>query len=142
MEQDERANTHYKDTVFRLLFSDKARLLSLYNALSEKRSDNIDDLTVVTLKDAIYMEVKNDIAFLVGTDIHMYEHQSTINPNMPLRFLEYIASEYPLSLRSAYEFANANVAAAHRQEEHLFAKAREAAHTSLCGVLQRNRKYP
>ena len=94
MMQDKRANTHYKDTVFRLLFSDKARLLSLYNALSEKRCDNIDDLVVVTLADAIYMEVKNDIAFLIGTDIHMYEHQSTINPNMPLRFLEYITSEY------------------------------------------------
>ena len=94
MVQDERVNTHYKDTVFRLLFSDKARLLSLYNALSERRCDNIDELKVVTLKDAIYMEVKHDIAFLIGTDIHMYEHQSTINPNMPLRFLEYIASEY------------------------------------------------
>ena len=87
-------NVNYKDTVFRMLFSDKARLLSLYNALSPKRCDNIDDLVVVTLADAIYMEVKNDIAFLVGTDIHMWEHQSTINPNMPLRFLQYIATEY------------------------------------------------
>ena len=77
-------NVHYKDTVFRLLFSDKMRLLSLYNALSPKHCDNIDDLTVVTLEDAIYMELKNDIAFLVGTDIHMYEHQSTVNPNMPV----------------------------------------------------------
>ena len=77
-------NVHYKDTVFRLLFSDKARLLSLYNALSSKRCDNIDDLKVVTLEDAIYMEMKNDIAFLVGTDIHMWEHQSTVNPNMPV----------------------------------------------------------
>ena len=94
MVQDERVNTHYKDTVFRLLFSDKARLLSLYNALSDKRCDNVDDLKVVTLADAIYMEVKNDIAFLVGTDIHLWEHQSTVNPNMPLRFLEYITSEY------------------------------------------------
>ena len=87
-------NVQYKDTVFRLLFSDKARLLSLYNALSSRRCDNIDDLKVVTLQDAIYMEMKNDIAFLVGTDIHMWEHQSTYNPNMPLRFLQYIATEY------------------------------------------------
>ena len=87
-------NHNYKDTVFRLLFSDKERLLSLYNALSPKRCDNPDLLTVVTLEDAIYMEVKNDIAFMIGTDIHMYEHQSTINPNMPLRFLQYIATEY------------------------------------------------
>ena len=94
MAEGERINFKYKDTVFRLLFSDKERLLSLYNALSTKRCDNIDDLKVVTLEDAIYMEVKNDIAFLVGTDIHMYEHQSTFNPNMPLRFLQYIAAEY------------------------------------------------
>ena len=87
-------NRQIKDTVFRLLFSDKERLLSLYNALSPKRCDNINELTVVTLADAIYMEVKNDIAFLVGTDIHLWEHQSTTNPNMPLRFLEYIAAEY------------------------------------------------
>ena len=87
-------NVHYKDTVFRLLFSDKARLLSLYNALSPNHCDNPDLLKVVTLDDAIYMEVKNDIAFLVGTDIHLWEHQSTTNPNMPLRFLEYIAAEY------------------------------------------------
>ena len=87
-------NVNYKDTVFRMLFSDKTRLLSLYNALSPKRCDDPDLLKVVTLTDAIYMEVKNDIAFLVGTDIHLYEHQSTINPNMPLRFLQYIAAEY------------------------------------------------
>ena len=87
-------NVNYKDTVFRMLFSDKTRLLSLYNALSPKRCDDPDLLKVVTLADAIYMEVKNDIAFLVGTDIHLYEHQSTINPNMPLRFLQYIAVEY------------------------------------------------
>ena len=94
MADDKRINFKYKDTVFRLLFSDKDRLLSLYNALSPKHCDSVDDLTVVTLEDAIYMEVKNDIAFLVGTDIHLYEHQSTINPNMSLRFLQYIAAEY------------------------------------------------
>ena len=49
-----------------------------------QRRDNIDDLKVVTLQDAIYMEMKNDIAFLVGTDIHLWEHQSTVNPNMPV----------------------------------------------------------
>ena len=70
--------------MFCLLFSDKERLLSLYDALSEKHCDNIDDLKVVTLEDAIYMEMKNDIAFLIGTDIHMWEHQSTVNPNMPV----------------------------------------------------------
>lgn len=94
MVHDERVNSKYKDTVFRLLFSDKDRLLSLYNALSTRHCNNTDELEVVTLESAIYMEVKNDIAFLIGTDIHLYEHQSTFNPNMPLRFLEYITAEY------------------------------------------------
>ena len=87
-------NTKYKDTVFRLLFSDKERLLSLYNAISPKRCNDAKQLEVVTLKNAIYMELKNDTAFLLGDDIHLYEHQSTQNPNMPLRFLEYISAEY------------------------------------------------
>ena len=87
-------NFRYKDTVFRMLFSDKVNLLSLYNAISPKRCDNIEELRVVTLANAIYMGVKNDIAFLIGDDIHLYEHQSTKNPNMPLRFLEYITAEY------------------------------------------------
>lgn len=87
-------NFRYKDTVFRLLFSDKARLLSLYNVLNKTSYTNPDELKVVTLENAIYMEVKNDIAFLIADSLHLYEHQSTRNPNMPLRFLQYIASAY------------------------------------------------
>ena len=87
-------NVRYKDTVFRLLFSDKARLLSLYNALNKTNYTDPDELEVVTLSQAIYMEVKNDIAFLIADSLHLYEHQSTRNPNMPLRFLQYITSEY------------------------------------------------
>ena len=94
MQEENAVNFAHKDTVFRKLFSDKANLLSLYNALNKKKYDNPDELTVVTLENAIYMEMKNDIAFMIGFDIHMYEHQSTQNPNMPLRFLQYIAEEY------------------------------------------------
>ena len=94
MLQDGHVNTKYKDTVFRLLFSDKKRLLSLYNAMSGRPCNSVDDLKVVTLENAIYMEVKNDIAFLLGDCLHLWEHQSIRNPNMPLRFLEYIATEY------------------------------------------------
>lgn len=76
-------NFKYKDTVFRMLFSDKKRLLSLFNAISPRRCDDVDQLEVVTLENAIYMELKNDIAFLLQDDIHLWEHQSTTNPNMP-----------------------------------------------------------
>ena len=87
-------NRNYKDTIFRWLFSDKENLLSLYNAISGKHYEDPDALTIVTLKNAVYMGMKNDIAFVLETGLYLYEHQSTYNPNIPLRDLFYIASEY------------------------------------------------
>ena len=88
------ANRQYKDTVFRMLFSEKENLLSLYNAVTGKAYQNADDLKIVTLENAIYMGMKNDLAFMLETNIYLYEHQSTLNPNIPLRDLIYIGIEY------------------------------------------------
>ena len=88
------ANRNYKDTVFRMLFSDRKNLLSLYNAVSGSHYDDPEKLEIITLENAIYMGMKNDLAFIIGTDLFLYEHQSTYNPNMPLRDLFYISSEY------------------------------------------------
>ena len=89
-----RANRRYKDTVFRMLFLDKKHLLSLYNAVSGKSYTDPEQLQIVTLENAVYMGMKNDLAFIVDTNLFLYEHQSTYNPNMPLRDLFYISSEY------------------------------------------------
>ena len=89
-----RSNRNYKDTVFRMLFSDRKNLLSLYNAVSGAHYDDPEKLEIVTLENAIYMGMKNDLAFIIDTDLFLYEHQSTYNPNMPLRDLFYISSEY------------------------------------------------
>ena len=88
------ANRQYKDTVFRMLFSEKENLLSLYNAVTGNAYRNADDLKIVTLENAIYMGMKNDLAFMLETNIYLYEHQSTLNPNIPLRDLIYIGIEY------------------------------------------------
>ena len=88
------ANKKYKDTIFRMLFSDKKNLLSLYNALNGKNYSNCDQLEIVTLENAIYMSMKNDLAFILDLDLFLWEHQSTYNPNVPLRDLMYIAKEY------------------------------------------------
>ena len=77
-----------------MLFSDKEKLLSLYNAMNDRHYENAEDLKIVTLKNAIYMGMKNDLAFMVDTQICLYEHQSTKNPNMPLRDMFYISLEY------------------------------------------------
>ena len=88
------ANRNYKDTVFRMLFSDRKNLLSLYNAVNQSNYKNPEDLEIVTLENAIYMGIKNDLAFIMDTNLYLYEHQSPYNPNMPLRDLFYICSEY------------------------------------------------
>ncbi len=88
------ANRKFKDTVFRMLFSDKEALLSLYNAVNNSHYTDSGALEIVTLENAIYMGMKNDLAFILDMNLYLYEHQSTINPNIPLRDLFYIAAEY------------------------------------------------
>ncbi|MDR1785767.1 MAG: hypothetical protein LBR23_04795 [Spirochaetaceae bacterium] len=88
-------NTRYKDSVFTLLFSDPDRLRELYNALSGSNYGADTPITINTLQDALFMDRCNDISFTIGDRlVVLIEHQSTINANMPLRFLLYIARVY------------------------------------------------
>lgn len=87
-------NTKHKDVLFRMIFSDKKDLLELYNAVNDTDYQDMDALTITTLEDALYMGYKNDISFLFGEMLSLYEHQSTPNPNMPLRGLLYFARNY------------------------------------------------
>ena len=93
------ANRKYKDTIFRWLFSDRKNLLSLYNAVTGRNYTDADALDIVTLESAVYLGMKNDVAFLVDTRLYLCEHQSTYNPNIPLRNLFYIASEYQVLVK-------------------------------------------
>ncbi|MDR0452161.1 MAG: Rpn family recombination-promoting nuclease/putative transposase [Treponema sp.] len=89
------ANRQYKDSVFSLLFSDPDTLRELYSALSGVSLDPAVPITINTLENVLYMDRINDISFAVADKIVIVlEHQSTINPNMPLRILMYIAAIY------------------------------------------------
>lgn len=81
----------YKDTVFRFLFSDRKRALALYNGINDTNYQDESLLEFNTLENAIYMNLYNDISFVIVNQIHLYEHQSTLPINMPLRDLLYIA---------------------------------------------------
>ncbi len=94
MEETTKAIRNYKDTVFRMLFRDKRRLLELYNAVNQTAYQNPEELEIVTLDNAVYLGMKNDVSFIIDFHLYLYEHQSTVNPNMPLRFLYYVAREY------------------------------------------------
>ena len=91
---ENRINRRYKDSLFRKVFSDKKDLLDLYNALNGTDYSNEEELTVTTLEDVLYISVKNDLSFLIGGTINLYEHQSSYNPNMPVRGLMYFARLY------------------------------------------------
>lgn len=81
----------YKDTIFRMLYKDRERALSLYNSVNGTTYDNPEMLEFNTLDNAIYMNVKNDLSFLIANQVNLYEHQSTLPVNMPLRDLFYVA---------------------------------------------------
>ena len=95
MDNNTNVNKRYKDTIFRKLFGEnKANALSLYNAINGTNYAEDSDFEYTTLEDVVYMGMKNDISFVVGTSLSLYEHQSTYNPNMPLRGFLYFADLY------------------------------------------------
>ena len=91
---EHRVNRKSKDSLFRKIFSDRKDLLDLYNALNGTQYTDEEELTVTTLEDVIYISIKNDVSFLLGGTMNLYEHQSSYNPNMPIRGLLYLARLY------------------------------------------------
>ena len=92
-------NRRYKDSVFVDLFSNdrtaKDNFLALYNALYNTNYQSTDILKNMRLKQTMYMSFANDVSYLVDNKIIVLaEHQSTVNPNMPLRCLEYVTRLY------------------------------------------------
>ena len=86
------ANRLYKDRVFKFIFGNpenKEWTLSLYNAVNGSNYSNPDDIQFNTIEDAVYMSMKNDVSFIILDEMNLWEHQSSFNPNMPMRFLTY-----------------------------------------------------
>lgn len=84
----------YRDELFRYIFSNKKVLLELYNAINNSDYHDESQLTFYTIENIIYMGYKNDLSFIVCGMLNLYEHQSSINPNMPLRGVFYFARQY------------------------------------------------
>ena len=94
-------NRRYKDSVFVDFFGEdknaKANFLTLYNALHGTSLGASTEIEALRLEQVMYMAFRNDVACLVdGKIIVLVEHQSTINANMPLRFLQYATRLYEL----------------------------------------------
>jgi len=88
-------NKKHKSSVFSTLFSTPEALRELYSAIEgiEIPKDAIIDIN--TLSDVLFMEQINDVSFTIDDRIVvLIEHQSTINENVPIRLLVYIARVY------------------------------------------------
>ncbi|UTC62321.1 Rpn family recombination-promoting nuclease/putative transposase [Treponema sp. OMZ 787] len=104
------ANRKYKDSVFVDLFSEdekaKENFLSLYNALHGTELKDTAQLKNIRLDQVLYMSFYNDVSYLVDNKIIVLaEHQSTINPNMPLRCLEYVSRLYEALFESKEKYS-------------------------------------
>lgn len=90
-------NEEHKDRVFKFLFGhpeNRVWTLALYNAVNGSSYDNPDDIEFNTIEDAVYLGMKNDVSFIIVDEMNLWEHQSTFNPNMPMRFFLYAGKLY------------------------------------------------
>ena len=81
----------YRSNVFCMLMEEPCYALQVYNALNNTNDEDVSLVQMVRFDGGLLLSMRNDAAFIVGTDINLYEHQSTYNPNMPLRCLFYYA---------------------------------------------------
>ena len=89
------ANRKYKDSLFTALFNEPQNLRELYNALADTNYGEETPIEINTLGDVLLKGIKNDISFTIDIKfVVLLEHQSTINANMPLRCLMYMARVY------------------------------------------------
>jgi hypothetical protein len=92
---EHKPNREYRASLFVSLFSEPEKLIELYNALSGTDYPPDTQVEIATLNDVLFMDRINDLAFVLGGKlVILVEHQSTINENMPLRFLIYLGRVY------------------------------------------------
>ena len=90
-------NPKYKDRLFSFIFGseeNKEWTLSLYNAISGSNYTDPDAIKITTIKEIMYLGMRNDVAFLISWEINLFEQQSTFNPNMPVRLFQYAGNLY------------------------------------------------
>ena len=87
---EDNGNREYKDSLFVYLFGNekyKRFTLELYNAINGTHYTDEDEVEITTLEKVVYINVKNDVSFLISGKMNFYEHQSTYSANIPLRML-------------------------------------------------------
>ena len=90
-------NKEYKDRLFSFIFGDpdnRRWTLSLYNAVNGSDYKDPNAIQIKTIKEVLYLGMHNDVSFQILDVINLYEQQSSYNPNMPLRQMQYAGNVY------------------------------------------------
>lgn len=82
-------NREFKSDVFSMLMENPKNALEVYNALNNSSIEDPNLVDICTLEKGISLTVRNDAAFIVDASLSVYEHQSTVCPNMSMRSLIY-----------------------------------------------------
>jgi len=85
-------NREYRSDVFSMLMADKKNALQVYNALNGTHYDDPELVEIHTIDKGVSLSVRNDAAIVVDSSLSLYEHQSTVCPNMPIRCLFYVSN--------------------------------------------------
>ena len=105
-------NDEHKDRVFKFLFGNpenKHWTLSLHNAVNGSSYSDPEEIQFNTIEDAVYLGMKNDASFIILNELNLWEHQSTFNPNMPMRFFLYATKLYEKHITSSEYYAYSSV---------------------------------
>jgi len=103
----EKVNRNHKNSVFSSLFSDPDILRELYSAIEGITIPPDISIKINTLKDILYKDQINDLSFTIDNRlVVLIEHQSTINENIPLRLLMYIARVYEKIIKRRKRYQN------------------------------------
>ena len=87
----------YRDRLFNFIFGNEAHpewTLSLYNAVNHTNYTDPSLIELTTIRETLYLGMHNDVSFLIASLMNLYEQQSSYNPNMPVRLLQYAGNMY------------------------------------------------
>jgi len=84
----QKSSRQFKDTFFRALFHEERRALELCNAVENTDFPVGTPIKFYTRGDTSLTRRNNDFACTINEQLlYFNDHQGTLNPNMPLRFL-------------------------------------------------------
>ena len=82
----------YKSDLFSMLMKVPEYAMEVYNVLNGSQYTDSSQIQIMKLEKGVLLSIRNDASFLLDAYLNLYEHQSTYNPNMPLRFLIYFSN--------------------------------------------------